>query len=118
MPEIDSWMYAFSRAIWRAHLAKRGADAVAELPRREDDEREEGEHDEREAPVEPEHDDDDPDDEEAVAEQADEHRGEELVDRGDVVRRAGHEAADGRAVEERDREAEDVARRSRAACRT
>ena len=91
-----------------ANLAECGANAVPELPRAEDDDREQRKYDESQPPVEAQHHDDDAENEESVAEQAYEHRGEELVDRGDVVRRARDEASDRSPIEERDREAEDV----------
>ena len=85
-----------------AHVAVRVARALPEPVRDPEHREEDRERDRGERRVEGEEDGHDPGEHGHVAEERDEARGEELVQRVDVRRQARHEPADGRPVEERD----------------
>ena len=78
------------------------ADELAEDVRREDDERDDGQGEQRQGPGHPEHDGDDINERDDVLEDGEDARGEHLVDGVDVRGDAGDEPADGVAVEEAD----------------
>ena len=109
MPLTCSWVKAVDAGDGGAHAAVALAHAVAEEAGDEEDDRQDGEGEQRQPPAHAQHDDDDEGEDEEVFEDGEDAGGEHLVEGVDVGGDAGDQAADGVAVEEGDVHALQVA---------